>query len=144
VPPLRERPEDIPDLLDMLLRRHGKPSSVVTPAMTIALRGHTWPGNVRELAAMMESYLIQLDGIAPDEALFAEVFREAVSEMPGSPGEAAGPRPGASLKDSLRQAKAALIRQAVAQHGGDKEAAARDLDISPTTLWRALSEAGGS
>ncbi|WP_300163671.1 sigma 54-interacting transcriptional regulator [Solidesulfovibrio sp.] len=144
VPPLRDRLEDIPDLLDMLLRRHGKPSTVITPAMTAALRGHTWPGNVRELAAMMESYLIQLEGLAPDEALFEEVFREGVSEMPWDRTGDTGGRPGKSLKDNLRQARVALIRQAVAQHGGDKEAAARELDISPTTLWRALSEAGGS
>ena len=142
IPPLRERLEDIPDLLDMLLRRHGKPAGVVSPGMAESLRRHCWPGNVRELAAMMESYLIQLEGHGPDEALFAEVFRESVSEMPRDQGANDRPRPGRNLKDTLRQARVACIRQAMARHDGDKEAAARELAISPTTLWRALHEAG--
>jgi len=144
VPPLRDRLEDIPDLLEGLLSRYGKPQTVISPAMRRALSRHPWPGNVRELLAMMESYLILLDKPEPDEDLFEEVFRENAVDMPHRREGGLRPVPGASLKENLRQARVRLIRQAIAQHGGNKDAAARDLDISPTTLWRVLQGDGAA
>ena len=140
VPSLRERLEDIPALLEKPLRHYGKPLKAVSPAMLEAMRRHNWPGNVRELLAMMESYLILLDGIGPNEDLFREVFKEntPATRLPCQAGALL--KPGQTLKENLRRAKASLIRQAITFRDGDKEAAAKDLDISYTTLWRALHE----
>lgn len=144
VPPLRERLEDIPILLEKALRQYGKPRSAVSPAMIEALRRHNWPGNIRELLAMMESYLILLDGTGPDEILFREVFKETTPAMrPPRQGRVLL-EPGQTLKENLRRAKSTLIRQAVTFRDGDKEAAAKDLDISYTTLWRALHQDGAN
>lgn len=77
LPPLRERPEDIPVLLDHFLARHAleyRRSAVVVPEdVRSQLAGYAWPGNVRELASWIERlYVTGLDPEALAEALFAE------------------------------------------------------------------------
>ena len=141
VPPLREHLDDLPLLLENLLRQYGKPAAVLSPAMLSAMRGHHWPGNVRELLSLVESYLVLLPGDAPDEDLFAGVVRESAAGRRRS--EPGGLRldPRASLRDNLELAKSAIARQAVDLHHGDKRQAARSLGVSYTTLWRMLQEA---
>jgi len=146
VPPLRERPGDIPLLLGKLLGQYGKTARVISAGMHDAMRRHRWPGNIRELLAMIENYLIVLDGEDADEAAFAAIFDDVAGQARGpSPGEALL-HPEASLRDSLERVKAEMARQAVRLFHGDKKAAARRLGISYPTLWRILREsepAGG-
>ncbi len=146
VPPLRERPEDIPLLLDRVLDQYGKPGRVVSPGMLRTLGRHAWPGNVRELLSLVETYLVLLESQEADEALFSEIFREAT---------AAGARPpeasrleesladsGLTLKQGLERSRLSQIRRMVGLCGGDKNEAARRLGVSYTTVWRALHEHG--
>jgi propionate catabolism operon transcriptional regulator len=135
--------EDIPLLLDKLLHQYRKPARVISPAMLEGMRRHSWPGNIRELLAVIESYLILLGGTDADEPLFAELFRENTAGARRRPREQARFDPGSSLRDNLERAKASIVRQTVAFHGGDKKSAARHLGISYTTLWRALHDHDG-
>jgi propionate catabolism operon transcriptional regulator len=147
VPPLRERQEDIPLLLDRVLGQYGKPGRVLSPKMLKALGRHSWPGNVRELLSLIESYLVLLEGQEADESLFSELFREAVAAAGARPPEECRPEEswadsGLTLKQSLDRSRLSLIRQMVGQCGGDKHEAAGRLGVSYTTVWRALHEQG--
>jgi transcriptional regulator, propionate catabolism operon regulatory protein len=133
VPPLRERLQDIPELVGRLLAQQGKPPGVVSPAMYAALARHDWPGNIRELMALIESYLAVLDADAPDEAAFNDILAEAVCQAGRIAADAED-----TLKGSLERARAQAIREAVERCGGDKKEAARRLGISYPTLWRIL------
>lgn len=69
LPPLRQRPEDIPDLASFFLARHAQANKVDTPVMTPemlrVLNQHDWPGNVREL----ENYMARAVVLSNDSAL---------------------------------------------------------------------------
>jgi sigma-54 specific flagellar transcriptional regulator A len=94
VPPLRERAEDIPMLVEELIRRaeHEQRGSVrLTPAAMLALRAYPWPGNVRELANLIERLAIMYPyGVVGTEQLPAK-FRppqagdESMTASPSSP-----------------------------------------------------------
>ena len=77
VPPLREHPEDIPELVEHFLVRHiqrqGLPPRTFSQAALEALRGYDWPGNVRELENVVERILIlsEADPVGPDEVATA-------------------------------------------------------------------------
>lgn len=63
VPPLRERPEDIPVLVEYFLRKHNLNNTVIVPAESLMkLQFYTWPGNVRELENIIQSSLVLSKG----------------------------------------------------------------------------------
>ncbi|HEX7528666.1 MAG TPA: sigma-54 dependent transcriptional regulator, partial [Thermoanaerobaculia bacterium] len=113
IPPLRERRDDIPLLVerfrDLFAKEHGKPVTGVTPAALAALVGYAWPGNVRELKNVLESAILFASGPRIDlHDLPAAVRGRAVAA--GAPA-AAKPRPGegpAVRPDSVLPAEAAL------------------------------------
>src|SRR4029077_2105054 len=68
LPPLRERRDDIPLLIDYFLKEfttsHGKAVTAVTPAVRKVLMGYSWPGNVRELKNVIASMVVMdADGV---------------------------------------------------------------------------------
>ncbi len=121
LPPLRERVEDLPLLIDMLLARLA-PGRVIhlEPAAMAALRAYAFPGNIRELRNLIERALLLTDG----ETLTAEVL--------------ALPAPTAASSDSFAGVEQTLVQQTLARLGGDRAAAARALGISERTLYRKL------
>lgn len=127
VPPLRERTEDIPALVEFFLAgsRSGAPVRVAPEAMAL-LRQHRWPGNVRELRnALQRAQLTSTDGLIRPENLH---LRPAAPE----PAEEGG------MADSKRRVVLAALEQA----GGNVTRAARSLGVSRGTIYRYLS--GGS
>ena len=122
VPPLRDRPEDLPALAEAVA---GPEVERLTPAAWRALKAHRWPGNVRELRNVLLRALAITDGPIEPEDLDLEV------PLPQGTGPARG---------SLRARIAHWARQEVDAHGGNLRAAARTLGISPTTLYRYLAE----
>jgi NtrC-family two-component system response regulator AlgB len=130
LPPLRERREDLPALVEHLLRslcaRHRRPSVSLEPAALAALRAYAWPGNVRELVNALERALVLSPGSTiraadlPDHVLAPAVIPVAI--------EGEGP---ASLEDLERRHVQAVLSQSATL----EEAAAR-LGINVTTLWR--------
>lgn len=133
VPPLRERTEDIPILVDALMARAASRlnrSSVQLsePAMA-ALIAHRWPGNVRELENAIERAMLMATG-----------DRIAVQDLPADltpgDGEAMALEPGGdlSIKRHTAALEALLIRRALAATEGNRSQAAGLLDISYKAL----------
>jgi DNA-binding NtrC family response regulator len=134
IPPLRERPEDIPELLAHFARqvaqRLGHPVSV-TPAALVALTHHGWPGNVRELRNAVERAAVLSAGGLLDSKDFALAT--------GNAGTATG---GASmvldLKTQVEAVERAAIQRALEASNGNRRQAANLLGISLRTLFYKL------
>ncbi len=134
IPPLRERREDIPALARRFLERqialHGKPIQGFSPEAMDLLMRHTWPGNIRELENAVEHacVLCRHDQIQASE--LPSTFGGALIG-PGRAQESAPSR-------DIRSQELAMIQAALERHGGNRTAAARELGIHTTTLWRKL------
>ncbi len=136
LPPLRSRKEDIPLLVDELVARfnrlQGRAVKGVTAEALSLLMAYDWPGNVRELANVVERAFVVCD--------------ERRIDVGDLPDELAGRRrPGAAAPD-VRSAHALLdaeaIRAALERNAGSRLAAARELGIHKTTLFRRLKKLG--
>jgi DNA-binding NtrC family response regulator len=144
VPPLRERKEDIPALIETFIadfnRRHGGKIQGISPQALTLLMAHDWPGNVRELKNAVESAAILAGGETIGADDFADLARR--QERPASPG---GGRPGASTSvtmavgTSLEQAERLLIAATLRRHRNKREAA-RVLGIGLRTLYTKLRQ----
>jgi DNA-binding NtrC family response regulator len=140
LPPLRERPGDIPLLASRFMKEfaeeNGKTLSGITPDAMDALQSCRWPGNVRQLRNAVERMVVLSRG----DRL---TLRDVPSDLRE---EGAGPGGGASLRISkgatLADAERALILQALDASSGQRTRAARQLGISRRTLHRKLNEYG--
>ncbi len=128
LPPLRERTEDLPELvahfMDLLSPALGVAPVEVEPALLVAMAAYDWPGNVRELKNLIERSLIL--GYLPQD-LPATRLPPAVGEL------ATGAVP---AEESLSQVETRHIRAVLAACAGNKSEAARRLGISRKTLER--------
>jgi DNA-binding NtrC family response regulator len=132
LPPLRERREDIPLLVEHFLatRQVGPLRSRVAPEAMQALLSYSWPGHVRELANVVERAQILAEGhvIQPDD------LPEAVAaEAPAAGGNGGDPR---HLSEVERQ----HVRAVLQQEKGNKVHAARALGISRRSLYRLIEK----
>ena len=135
VPPLRERPEDVPVLarhfLARFAERFGVSPLVVPDALFDRLAGHRWPGNVRELENAVE----RLVALSPADGL-------DLSLLPGgalSPGDERVPLP---LKERVQAYERGLVVEALREARGNRSEAARRLGISRVTLHDKLKRYG--
>ncbi len=138
VPPLRERREDIPLLVNYFLRKKECDANLTAEAMRI-LVNFDWPGNVRQ----MENAVLRLVALLPEgeHLIGAESLPEEFRQPPKETGfqkAAAEPKvdTSLSLKAYLRQCERNYMRQVLENLGGDKEAASRSLGISLATFYR--------
>lgn len=131
VPPLRERREDIPLLVQHFLRRVAardrQRSAEMDPAAMQLLMGYSWPGNVRELQNVCERAGV----LAEHHRITAEAIAPWLVHPPSEPAEPKHlGRPGHLLEDLERQ----LIEQVLARHGGHRQRTARELGMGVRTL----------
>lgn len=136
VPPLRERPGDIPLLLDVLLERlalRGYPKGIGFSREAMGpIMNYPWPGNVRELANALEhSVICAVDGVVQPESL-PDTIREYCAARTGSTSSA-----GAVEVDEPDR-----IRTALRQSKGNKTLAAQLLGVDRSTLWRRMQRFG--
>jgi DNA-binding NtrC family response regulator len=137
LPPLRERRQDIPLLVDFFLRRSGRPVTI-TPGALQKLCGYHWPGNVRELENTVERARVLAPGGIIDDA---EIQLQQRSES-------AGVRwaDGVPLEEGWKKCLAAversLIERAMVLAGGNKSKAAELLGIHRRFLYEKLREFG--
>ncbi len=140
LPPLRERRDDIPLLIDYFLKEfsaaHGKVVRGMTPAVRKVLLGYSWPGNVRELRNVLESMVV-MDG---DGTLDSDDLTEDLQHAAAT-GKADGPSGvdglvGKSLEDIERY----YILETLKLTSGNREEASRLLGIGERTLYRKLKE----
>jgi two-component system response regulator AtoC len=136
VPPLRERPRDIPLLVDHFIANFratlGKPLRAISDDALERLVSYRWPGNVRELENVIERAAILVEG---DAITLRELPQNVVS---AEDGEAAGSD--LSLKRARRAAEVLAIRRALRATGGNRTHAARLLQISHRALLYKLKE----
>ncbi|RPI51798.1 MAG: sigma-54-dependent Fis family transcriptional regulator [Acidobacteria bacterium] len=115
VPPLRERPEDIPLLvkhfLNLLARENNRKPKQVTPAAMEALKRYRWRGNIRELRNTIERMIIMTESDAIDVADLPEVVKsDKGAARPGAPGATPAPAAGGSDAGTLREFKESAER----------------------------------
>jgi two-component system response regulator HydG len=140
IPPLRERVEDIPLLMEHFLRifrdQHQKDIEGFTPAARNILMGYHWPGNVRELRNVMETMVVLTD----KKVLDVEDVPEEVRLL-SSPTKTTAIVPLTSLAGkSLQELEKEHIRNTLQLTKGNREQAATILGIAPRTLYRKLKE----
>ena len=132
LPPLRERREDIPALVEHFLttRQLGKVRCRVTPEAMQAFQNYGWPGNIRELANVLERAQI----LAEDHLLTVDDLPEAMQTAPAVPTEI-GPL---NLGELERQTTQAALQQAK----GNKAQAAKLLGITRRAIYRLIAKYG--
>jgi two-component system, NtrC family, response regulator HydG len=134
LPPLRERREDIPLLIEYFLDKFNRKmtcSATLAEGVMEQVMQYDYPGNVRELENMVEQSVAFSGGgvITVDDIL---------PEAPRRREHAAG----RTLADIVDEAERDAVRAALTAHEGNRERAAETLDISPTTLWRKMTRLG--
>ena len=136
LPSLKERPEDIPALIEHFLttRQLGKVRCSVAPVALAALLAYDWPGNVRELANVIERAQI-----------LAENHRITLDDLPDSvTATAPDPDPTPALDTeaapTLRDVERRQVEVALREAGGNKVRAAKSLGVSRRALYRLLDK----
>jgi DNA-binding NtrC family response regulator len=144
VPSLRDRREDIPALIDHLLRRiaGGEPCRI-DPDAVVLLAQHDWPGNVRELYHTLERSLLVSGGHLTRELLEVDLGGSA-RDSDGATGTSANGSPpaGGGFKAAMEFAEKQLLLSALEACGGNKTAAANSLGMKPSTFRDKLSKYG--
>jgi DNA-binding NtrC family response regulator len=133
VPPLRDRPEDIPILASHFLRRSAglarRSVQGFTPAASAALQGYSWPGNVRELENVVDRAVALTRGGTVEVEDLPEEMLAVASVRPGPPGGGS-----ATLDDVVRR----HVLQVLNATGGNKTEAARVLGVPRRSFYRML------
>ena len=140
LPPLRERGDDLLRLVGFFLeaaKLKGDKQSELDPAAEELLLEYRWPGNLRELENVIGRALIMADG-----------GRITIADLPPGlsvRGGASGKEPKAvptsgSLREQVRRAEADIIFRVLKECGGDRKAAAQQLEIGLSSLYRKLDE----
>ena len=136
IPPLRERAEDIPALVDALVRKHcrrtGKPITGLEPGAMDRLCDYQWPGNVRELENLIERAVVLTTGVTIPLSLLTVSGKLATGDG----------LPSLNLKRNVEWAEAETIRRALDASGGIKKNAAERLGLTPRALSHYLQKHG--
>lgn len=150
LPPLRERRDDIVPLMDhfkkMFIKRHGKSNCNFSPAVTRRFFGYEWPGNIRQLRNFVETMVVlDTDGILDLDDLPPELLEgEAGTEITTSPidsGTISSTSIGSSLLGkTMHDIEKWAILETLQMTGGNREEAARILQIGARTLYRKLDK----
>ena len=136
LPPLRERKEDIPLLVEHFISRfnslYAKNISCVTNDVMVALLAHDYPGNIRELENIIQHCFVLCQG----EIIELEHLPNSIRKLHEPESTTGGEY------TSLKQMEIALITRALKRTGGNKTAAAKQLGIDKSTLFRKIKAYG--
>ncbi|MBN2088156.1 sigma-54-dependent Fis family transcriptional regulator [candidate division KSB1 bacterium] len=133
LPLLKDRPEDIPLLVEHFLaiysKRYKKPLRKVSPAALHKLQTYAWPGNIRELQHVIERAVIMSDSqlLQPGDFLFPESKSEKGLVFDGY---------------NLDDIEKTVIRKILTQCGGNISKAAHELGLTRTSLYRRMEKHG--
>lgn len=133
VPPLYERPEDIPLIADHFLKKfshkYQKPYLTFSATVMDYLQKYRWPGNIRELQHSLERAVIMCEGREVTEGDFGALQKSNASDI---------------VFDhlNLEKLEAWAIRKAIAKHGGNISHAAEELGLSRGALYRRMETYG--
>ncbi|MCX5757582.1 MAG: sigma-54 dependent transcriptional regulator [Candidatus Hydrogenedentes bacterium] len=142
VPPLRERPEDIPVLANYFLQKHCErfhvPLRKLTNGYTSKLMAHTWPGNVREVSTLMGQYALCGDSEIFDN-LLPQIRTQEVRTQEVRTQEI---RPESDSLLPLRENEIELLKRALAKTGFNQRRAAAMLGLSYSAFRRRVAKFG--
>ncbi len=137
IPPLRDRVEDIPFLFDMLIEKHcyaqGIDSKEYDSQILPILMGYSWPGNVRELENLVERAIVLSTGrLISINDLPSEILPVRSKTVSGS----------GSMRGAKADTERQMIHAALKNSGFNRTAAATELGIHKTTLYRRIKALG--
>ncbi len=129
LPPLRERREDIPGLIELYLERYSPPGQrkQISPRAMQYLREYSWPGNVREVSNILEGVVLLARGTTIELEDLPAGLKPAADMMPGDPSEASEPL-------SMAEIQRLHIIRTLEWTEGKKAQASRLLGINVKTL----------
>ncbi len=135
VPPLRERLEDLPDLIDHFLKiyskKYNQPTKRVSPSTMKRLEKHNWPGNIRELQHAVERAVIMSESnvLEPHDFFLSQMDDNKPADIT---------TPSMNLEETEKM----LIRKVIDKHGGNISKAAKELGLTRASLYRRLEKYG--
>jgi two-component system nitrogen regulation response regulator NtrX len=140
VPPLRERPDDIPPLADHFMAEfaseYGRRLKTFDPGATDVLQSYSWPGNVRELRNVIERLMIMVPGDAISAADLS--FLDAPRQRPAR----TAPAERMTLHDARDQFERDLILRTLAEQQGNMSRTADVLGVERSNLYRKMKAFG--
>jgi DNA-binding NtrC family response regulator len=131
LPPLRERTNDLPEIVSHLLQQLGSPLNVISDEVMAILKSYPWPGNIRELKNVLERALL----LTPRGATLRAAHFSAL--------DTSRTTPAVSGLVTVQEVEEAHIRNVMEQMDGDVNRAAKYLNISRATLYRRLKQHNG-
>jgi DNA-binding NtrC family response regulator len=143
VPPLRERREDIPPLVEYFVRLHaaraGKKTRGVDQKTLDMLQAYSWPGNIRELQNVIERCVIfsSSEELSLDESWLRRGSGQTPDAVPKAPSEGT-----LSLREQVEAIERSLIGRTMTEVGGNQSEAARRLGLSRGSLIERLKKYG--
>ncbi len=132
IPPLRERMEDLPALIDYLLHEMGSSEAVISPEVMQLLKSYSWPGNIRELKNILERALL----LTPRDAVMRVSHFSTLTNSSRIALKPAGNLSNNTVQDIEKHHILAVLDR----EGGDIDKAAKSLNISRATLYRRLKQ----
>lgn len=133
LPPLRDRKEDIPLLVDHFIRRFNnlkkKLITDISPDAMAALASYDYPGNIRELENIIEHAFVLCRGTIID----TDTLPESVCPKSSNP---------VVRPTSMNDVEASYIREVLERHGWNRRESAKELGMHKTTLWRKMKRLG--
>lgn len=134
IPPLRERPEDIPVLfnsfLESYLREMNKTANHIDDKTIKALQKYSWPGNVRELRNVVERMVV----LSHDGMLDLDVLPEEIKDM------LTDDKPAEALRTQTKAFEKEYIIRIMNKHEGNVAKAAEEMQIAKKNLYKKLNE----
>ena len=142
VPPLRERAEDIPPLVEHFLAQFSAENNIrrktVTPEAMAVLKRHPWRGNVRELKNTIERLMIMV----PQDQISPESLTDVLRRSPESAAGGAPAEPPGSLKDFKESAERAFLVQKLRESRWNISATAAAIGTPRSNLYKKLEHYG--
>jgi DNA-binding NtrC family response regulator len=142
VPPLRDRPEDVPALATLfakrLAERIGRPSRPFTEGALAALSRHAWPGNVRELRHVVEQAAV----LAAGDVIDVGDLRLTSARSSAPPGPTSGVPFADAKREAIETFERAWIGAALNAHGGNVSRTAAAIGLARQSLQQKLKELG--
>jgi DNA-binding NtrC family response regulator len=145
VPPLKDRKEDIPLLVDHFLNRKSKLKKLSPVALKVLI-DYDWPGNIRELEHVIEgaAVLSQSDTIEPGDLWVSTALSAASPEIQRTPPPPVAPTNGTGSGElqSLEELERIHIEKVLNHHAFNRLKSAETLGITPKTLYLKIKKYG--
>ncbi len=147
VPPLRDRKDDMPILIDHFMRKHrreGQRTRSLSPETLACMQAYAWPGNIRELENEIERLLVLGgdDEVIAADLLSARIREAAATSLPNAMSTRLPANLVGKLNDAVEQLEREMIAAGIHRTHGNKSKLARELGISRSNLILKIQKYG--